>query len=974
MTKIKLKERWLVLPRRLRWSVIGGLLLLFYTIFGFFILPAIIRVQLETKLTGALHRQTTVAGVEFNPYTLQCEINGLRVRAGEGENNFIAFDSLRVNMQSTSLFRLAVIIKSISLINPSVNLALYKDLSWNFSDLLVSAGEKQGTKEKKSAGLLFSLNNIEITGGKIHFEDQVKDATHNITGLHLAVPYLSALPSDIEIFTQPALEAVINGTAIDMKGDTKPFHTSRRSEFNLNFTDIDLTDYLAYLPADFAFTVEQGLLDLNFSLDFMRDAAGKPAMTIMGAAALREVEIRDRTNQPLLSLPELRVELERINIISKEFHLSSILVNRPELWIDRRQNGAINPAAIFPPAEGPAEKKEDRATPVGTPLLFALKEAKIAEAVIHFTDHSIKHPARFILDDINFIANDISNGLDKKGRVSLDLRLNESATVKAGGGVGLTPLALNLDITIKELPFKTAQPYLDDRVNAIINSGTGGLTGNLSLIVQDDEPVVNFNGNINTRDFSLLDLKAEKLLSWNSFGARGLAITTTPPRITLDTLALEGLKSFITVGKDGGLNLADLAAKKGAASGENREDDSSGPDAGPLIEINRLKLVDNHLFFKDMQVSPAFNTSLEDIQGQVSGLSSNKDVPADIDLSAKLDHYSPLRITGRIHPWRNFYTDLTANLHDVELTAMSPYTIKYTGYPLSKGKLSLDLHYQIEDGKLTAANKAFIDQITLGEFTKNETATSLPVALAIALLKNRAGEINLDIPVSGELDDPEFSVTGVIFTVIKNLLVKAATAPFALLGSLFPDNRDFLFVEFAPGGPEFVGREDEKWSAFAKAMYDHPALKLEVTGFVDPRTDGNALRKNKFDHRLKARKFKDIAGRKGAPVQVDDVVIASGEYEKYLKKAYKAATFDRPHNFLGILKALPPEEMAKLIYEHIAVSDDDLIELGMARAKAIKDYLMEAGPIEAERIFLMPARKSRVDAELPPRRVEIVAR
>jgi hypothetical protein len=223
------------------------------------------------------------------------------------------------------------------------------------------------------------------------------------------------------------------------------------------------------------------------------------------------------------------------------------------------------------------------------------------------------------------------------------------------------------------------------------------------------------------------------------------------------------------------------------------------------------------------------------------------------------------------------------------------------------------------------------------------------------------------------MDDPQFSVAGIIFTVIKNLLVKAATSPFALLGSLFPDDRDFLFVEFAPGSIEPVSKDEEKWSVFAKAMYDHPALKLEITGFVEPHTDKTAMTKINFDRQLKKQKFKDIAGQQSV-TSIDDIVITPEEYDKYLKKAYKAATFKRPRNFLGLLKSLPPEEMAKLIYDNIIISDDDLRQLGTARAKVIKDYLIEAGPIEAERIFLMQTKTSKPDSDVPALRVEITAK
>ncbi len=1185
MAEGSLKKRWLAFPRWQRWSFVSSLLLSFYTILGFFVLPAIVRSQLETKLTVALHRQTTVAEVKINPFTLQCAVNGFQILGRDNKADFVGFDPLQLNVQTASLFKLAIIVKSISLVNPSVNVALYEDLSWNFSDLLVKSDDVKEVEEEEPKKLLFSINNIEIIGGKFRFDDQVEKMTHDITDLHLAIPYVSDLPSDIEIFIQPAFEAVVNGTAIGMKGGSKPFHASRHSEIDINFTDIDLTKYLTYLPDDLGFSVHSGLLDLTLAFNFLQHEDGKPAVKIQGTVGLREVDIRDRQDQPILSFPEMTVDADRVHIMRKEFHLSRFFLREPSLSVERLKNGEINLATLFP-ASGEEEKT---ATATGDPLLFTLKEAVIDKATIHFTDQTVAGPfqttlqplniqvdnfstayeskAEFLLafasesgeeievnggfsslplqvnaalsvrsvkldkyrpyyqgalaaelkadkidaranvefapenhifmvtaagldignltvagdrvgekiviphfaisdttldlteqkvfvgqcassdgviplirrkdgslnvsdflvkadseeqavepledgddaagqwilvaknidftnysstftdqvpdeavlftvDNLGLSAANITNGQDEKGRVDLDLRLNETASVKVGGSISLAPLGLALDIGIQGLPFKAAQPYIDGKVNAIIGTGTGGLTGSLSLARADEDFAVNFHGNVDSQKLSLLDLKAEKVLSWESFLIRELDVTTKPMHVSMETIVVDGVESFVSVNEDGQLNLASLAADDGGETGEKPEEEPVAPEeAGELVvEIAKVELLNSSFDFKDLQVSPPYSTSLRDIQGQVTGLSSGKDVFADIDISAKLDRHSPMTITGKIHPWQDFFTDLTVGLHDVELSPMSPYSLKFIGYPLSKGKLSLDLHYLVDGKKLSSENKAFIDQITLGDFVENDTATSLPVQLAISLLKNRAGEIDLSIPVSGELDDPEFSVAGVVFTVIKNLLVKAATSPFALLGSLFPDNRDFLFVEFDPGVTDVVGRDDEQWSVFAKAMYDHPALKLEITGFVDPETDRTVMTKMNFDRQLKVQKLKDLVKKKQAVSDVDEIVINPEEYEKYLKKAYKAATFKRPRNFIGLLKGLPPDQMEKLIYEHIVILDDDLHQLGMARASIIKDYLVENGPIEPERIFLLQPQNSQPDEDLPVQRVEIVAR
>ncbi|MCJ7600033.1 MAG: DUF748 domain-containing protein, partial [Desulfobulbaceae bacterium] len=207
MAELKLMQRWKSLSRLQRWSVIAGCSLLFYTIFGFWILPAVIRSQLEKKLSQTLHRQTTVREVKINPYTLEAAVNGFNIRDPDGKEPFVSFDSLQVNLQAASLFKRAIIVRSFSLTNPYCKIIFNKDQSFNFSDL--SSGDGGAEKKEEKAPLMFSINNIDLSGGKIDFEDKVKDVKHQITDLHIALPFLSDLPYEVEIFTKPAFAAVI---------------------------------------------------------------------------------------------------------------------------------------------------------------------------------------------------------------------------------------------------------------------------------------------------------------------------------------------------------------------------------------------------------------------------------------------------------------------------------------------------------------------------------------------------------------------------------------------------------------------------------------------------------------------------------------------------------------------------------------------------------------------------------------------
>jgi flagellar motor protein MotB len=327
---------------------------------------------------------------------------------------------------------------------------------------------------------------------------------------------------------------------------------------------------------------------------------------------------------------------------------------------------------------------------------------------------------------------------------------------------------------------------------------------------------------------------------------------------------------------------------------------------------------------------------------------------AEVDLRGKLENYAPLEITGKINPLRNdLFVDLKIDFKDMDLSPLTPYSGRYAGYTIEKGKLFLSLKYLIVKRKLDASNNVFLDQFTFGDSVDSPDATKLPVRLAVALLKNRKGEISLDLPLSGSLDDPKFSIWGVVIKIIVNLLVKAATSPFALLGAIFGGGEELSYLEFDYGKETPDAPGEAKLKTLIKALHDRPALKLEIAGHADMEKDREALRQILFDRKVRAQKLKDLIKKGGEAPSLDNVVVDAKEYPEYLKKAYREEKFPKPRNFIGMVKDLPVPEMEKLMYAHLQVTDDDLRLLAQRRARAVKDYLIASKQVEPERVFLV---------------------
>ena len=344
------------------------------------------------------------------------------------------------------------------------------------------------------------------------------------------------------------------------------------------------------------------------------------------------------------------------------------------------------------------------------------------------------------------------------------------------------------------------------------------------------------------------------------------------------------------------------------------------------------------------------------LQGSVTGLSSQEISRAKVDLKGNIGYGSPLEISGTINPLKkDLFADIKINFKNLQMSQLTPYTVKFLGYPIIKGNLNFDVSYLVDKRKLSAENKIFFDQLTFGDKVESPEAIKAPVTLAVSLLTDRNGQINLDIPLSGSLDDPKFKIWPIVWQILVNLITKAVTAPFSLLSSLTGGGEEMSFVEFDYGSAALSEAGLKKLGALGKALYDRPNLKLEIEGYVDPAQDKEALKKDEFNRLIKTQKLKEMIDKGQSPVPVTDISIAKPEYEKYLTLAYKAAKFPKPRNALGIAKALPPPEMEKLMHDNIVITDGDLTQLADKRTQTVREQLLKDGKIEQSRIFLVKA-------------------
>ena len=374
----------------------------------------------------------------------------------------------------------------------------------------------------------------------------------------------------------------------------------------------------------------------------------------------------------------------------------------------------------------------------------------------------------------------------------------------------------------------------------------------------------------------------------------------------------------------------------------------------PPISVDRIEVKRGNIAYSDRFIRPNYNVNLTDMAGTLVGLSTRPDTIAKLDLTGKVDKAAPVKVSGELNPFRqDAHLDILASVKDFELTGLSSYAGKYVGYGIAKGKLSADLNYKIEDRKLTATNQIFLDQLNFGEKVDSPDAVNLPVQLAVSLLKNSRGEIDLHLPISGTLDDPEFSVFGLAMKMLFNLIGKAITSPFALLGSVLGGGEELSQLALAPGSAAPGEAQHEKLVTLAKALVDRPALKLDITGRADPVVDTDGLKQAALQRLVKAQKLKALVTKGQEAPSLDDIEVAEAEYAELLKKAYRAGDFKKPTNFIGLTRDIPVADMEALILANTEVGDQSLLALAQQRGQAVRDWLVNEGKVAGERIFVL---------------------
>ena len=795
---------------------------------GFFIAPPIAKSVMVEKLSQTLQRPVLIQGVKINPYLLTVTVKGFEIREPSGSEKFASFDELYVNIDAFSVFKRALILKEIKLTGPYARIVRNPDATYNFSDLLVKPAEPEKDPQKEATPFHFSLNNIRIQGGSLDVWDGPKKTSHTVRDLMISIPFIANMDYMADQNTQPVLSANINGNPYLLQGKTKPFHESLETVFDIDIKDFNLPYYLAYAPFDLNFKLLSGVVDTKLQLSYMQSHDKKPSLSIKGDVALKHFAVDDKKGLPIMRIPSLNIAIINIEPLAPLVQLGKVALASPEVNIHRGKQGDINLFALLPAVKQEkrkSDKQPAKADEKASAMLpVDIGEFRIDAGKVTFRDDQPPEPVSLILSNLNLKMTDVSTKKDSRSSLDLSVNLGSKGRISAVGPFTVDPLSAELAMNLSNIDIRPLQGYFTDKVKITVTGGAVTAEGKVGFKDLKEKGLsATYAGKCLISNFKSIDkLNAEDILTWESLFFSDVRMGYNPLSVNIGRIALADFYTGVVIQENGVMNLQSIleqetppdketpAAPEEKAPGPQKKEESQpvtataalpGKGSAGVIKIDAIVLQGGRIDFLDRSIQPNFSANFSEMGGRISGLSSIGEKPAEVELRGKYNNHMPAEITGQIHPLReDLFVDLKASFRDMDLSSVSPYSGRYVGYNIQKGKLSFDLKYLIVKGKLESENKVFIDQLTLGDQVESPKATKLPVGLAIALLKDRKGQINLDIPVTGSLDDPEFSLGRLIVQVIVNLITKAVTAPFALIGSLVGGGRSSATLNLSTVG------------------------------------------------------------------------------------------------------------------------------------------------------------------------------
>ncbi|KRP44891.1 Uncharacterized protein involved in outer membrane biogenesis [Pseudomonas libanensis] len=956
----------------------GALLtaLALYSLLGFLILPGIALRIANQQLANYATVPARIERIELNPFSLELTLWGLKI--GEPGKEQVGFERFYANLQVDSLWTRALHLADVQLDQPKTELLFDKSGQLNLAQLFKLPPSEPTPADPDAKPFPLRIDSIKLAGGNLHFQDlrPSEPIEFLYDKLDFELKNLSTLPEDNADMTLVA--AGPDGGQIDWKGNFSLVPIT--SEGTLKVTDGKMKAWWPYVRDALPLVLEDGVL--NFSTDYKFSLAKETELNLTNtAASIAPFAIKAPDGRPLARLERLDVSETTVDLAKQQVVVGKIRSNKLETWAAREADGQLDwqklfasqpskPATTPQPATAPATADAPQAQPPvpSKPWQVLLKDVQLRNYQVHLADRQAQPAVALELGPLNVDVQNFDSLNQSPFTLKVDTGLGKQGKIQATGEVNLNPVSAKLKVNTQDIDLRVAQSYISPFIRLELRSGMLG--SNLDVNLKSTEPLaLQVTGRAQVDQLHTLDtLKTRDFLKWQRLVLEGVNYQHGQS-LSIDKVNLLQPYARFMINDDRTTNIDDLLVPQPADSGNKSAAKPAASNEKPLgIHIGQIAINDGSANFADFSLTPNFATAIQQLNGQIGTIDSRQAKPASVDIKGKVDRYAPVTIKGSVNPFDPMASlDIATSFKRVELTNLTPYSGKFAGFRIRKGRLNLDLHYVIIKGQLKAENKVVVEQLQLGEKVDSSDAVDLPIRLAVALLKDSDGKISIELPVSGDLNNPQFSVMPIVWQTLRNLVVRAATAPFKFIGGLVTGggSEDLGNVSFDAGSSELNKDAESALNTLAKALKERPTLRLEIEGTAAASSDGPFLAAQRLEREYQYNYYK-ILQRRGdkVPAQASLLVVPEKEKAPLLEGIYRTRLKQQPPAEWKDLGS--DERSAKLkdgVIKFWSGSDVLLRQLGQDRASTIKDYLVDKGQLEDDRVYFIDAQLGQAEKD-----------
>ena len=923
-----------------------------YTLCGYFLFPRLIRNQIISEARRLLHREARMDEVRFNPFTLATNIQGFVLSDHDGAD-LLKVEHFMADVQLSGLFRRAMRFREMRIDHPSLNARILGDGRPSVADLIETESSATETKDSPKPFQLprLIIDRLILSGGAVGFNDASRQPVYEsrFGPLNLDIRNLITLPD--ESGDHSITIGVENSAVLRWTGHQtiEPLRFSGK----LDITGFQISPLWDYFGQQQPLDVYSGSMELSVPYEIARGSDQSLQANLKGVSAtIRSLAARHRGDGiDWVTVPELTIGGVNAAWPAARLDVDKVRIEGAHILAKIEDDGHLNWSNLL--------ANRSKLVQTQSPWQWGIGSFDVENASASFEDTSLEPDVKLDLSEVAIHAEGISDQLEAPIPVTLKGRLQENGAIDASGTVAPAPLSADVKVDLQSLDLTTLRPYIQTPSAAKLSSGVADLQG--KIVVSSPSSKTEITATAALRDVEFQDADGAKLAAWKRMQIDGLTYDSDRGRGRVKKITVDQPFANILIDKQGYLNLRKVTGGT----------DASGNSNSPLsLEVGVVEFRDGTAEFEDQSLLLPFHAQIHSANGTLRDVSSFAAAPATLALEGRVDKTGYVKSGGTLRLSNPMAaSDVNVEFRSIEMLNLTPYFAQFAGYEVKRGVMDLDVDYVIKDRRLVGNHTIVARDLQLGAKVKDSKAPSLAVRLAVALLKDKEGRINLRVPVEGTIDSPEFNYNAVFWAAVRTILGNAAKAPFRAIGGLFGHDEDDLeLVEFDLGRSDLLPAEQEKLSKVAEQLGPKPDLKLTVEGRFDPEADKTAMKQQKLVRLIDSRRESAGAAAAAAGGSTLETILEALFIEQFSTEALEAerqrATSAIPTNATKPqgTDTPPPGLDAAAFYEHLrarlldaqVVTDADLAALASGRTTAIVDALNKSGVIEPSRVIAAP--------------------